>query len=112
MSYESQAALQRDPIFQGRCSACLIQQSDSFINDGRADIAALAASLLRIDIAQTQAFITAVAAGPGLAEKVDNGDGTIDQSKVTDDDLLATVQAEYPKMAALFFDPDGNPKGA
>jgi hypothetical protein len=45
----------------------------------------------------------------GVADKVDNGDGTIDQSKVTDADLLSMTQAHWPTVAALYYNSDGSP---
>jgi hypothetical protein len=62
------------------------------------DEAGPGAALLRLD-----------AAGPGIADKVDNGDGTIDQSKVTDADLLSLTQANWPVVAGLYFQEDGTP---
>jgi len=40
---------------------------------------------------------------------VDNGDGTIDQSLVLDADLLSLTQANFPTVAALYFDSEGTP---
>jgi hypothetical protein len=110
MSYQSQAQLANDPDFQHRIRACLVQQSDSFKNDGRADIAALAADLLRADGAGTVTFYGMVAAAPGFADMADAGAGGIDSSRIGDPDILAAVQAAYPTVAALYFDPEGNPK--
>jgi hypothetical protein len=54
-------------------------------------------------------FNRLAAAGPGIADKADNGDGTVDQSKVTDADLLSLTQANWPTVAGLYFQEDGSP---
>ena len=41
---------------------------------------------------------------------VDQGDGTVDSSQITDGDILSAVQAEWPTVAALFYDTDGSPR--
>jgi hypothetical protein len=109
MSYESQAALEADYQFQQRARAAAIQQADYFKDDQRADLVALSDGLLRDDAGLSAAFVRLDAAGPGIADKVDAGDGAIDQSLVTDADLLALTQASYPTVAALYFAADGTP---
>lgn len=110
MSYQAQSQLTDDPTFQGRSRAVAVQQAETFINDGRASFVALSQSLLRGEGDTTTAFIRIGAGGPGIADKADNGDGTMDQAKVTDADLLSLTQANYPTVAALFFNDDGTPK--
>jgi hypothetical protein len=108
MSYQSQAQLEADNAFQQRSRAAAIQQADIFINDQRPDFVAVSKGVLRADASLIIAFNTQAAAGPGIADKVDNGDGTIDQAKVTDADMLSLTQASWPTVAGLFFDADGN----
>jgi len=50
------------------------------------------------------------AAGPLIADKVDLGDGTIDSTLITDVDILALVQNQFPTIAAMFYDSTGTPK--
>jgi hypothetical protein len=103
MSYLSQARLAVDGPFVARSRAALTNQSLIFKDDGRADIAALAESLLKVGNPQEiNTFLDVLAASPGFAEMVDTGDG-IDSTQITDGDILSAVQAEYPTVAALFY---------
>ena len=109
MSYETQALLEADYDFQLRSRAAAIQQADYLKDDPAADLAALAAAILRDDAGPAAALIRLDAAGPGIADKVDVGDGGIDSSLVTDADLLSLTQANFPTVAALYYAPDGTP---
>ena len=108
MSYLAIDQLINDATFAGRNRAAALQQSETFKDDGRPDIAALAGDVLRDNGLATTAFTRFAAAGPGIGDKADNGDGTIDQARITDADLLSLTQANFPSVAALYFDPDGN----
>jgi hypothetical protein len=103
MSYFAQWALTNDGDFQGRVRLALIQQSTVFIDDGRLDISALAASLLRGEAGPFLSFVGLTAAAPGFAEAAELENGEVDSSRITDADILAAVQAEYPTVAALYF---------
>ena len=103
MSYLSQWQLQNDDGFVSRSRAAITNQSVIFKDDTRADISGLADSLLTAANPQeTLTFLAMLAASPGFADVVDNGDGTVDSSKVDDNQILAAVQAEFPTVAALF----------
>jgi len=111
MSFKSQAQLESDTWFQQRVRACTIQQSETYKDDGRPDIAATAIAILtdaNVNIGFT--FLRMAAAGPLIADKVDLGDGTIDSTLITDVDILALVQNQFPTIAAMFYDSTGNPK--
>jgi hypothetical protein len=109
MSYEAQAALTNDSTFIGRSNAAAAQQSEIFKDDQRPDYVALAGSVMRGQNEELAALCRLAAAGPGIADKADLGDGTIDQALVTDADLLALTQANWPTAAALYYAPDGTP---
>ena len=109
MSYLAQSQLETDADFQRRVNSVNVQQSETYKDDGRADIAATARAILRNDAGPGGALLRLAAGGPGIADKVDNGDGTIDQSKVTDADLLSLTQANFPVVAGLYFNADGTP---
>jgi hypothetical protein len=109
VSYQTQGQLSGDPDFQGRVRSCCIQQADVFKDDARLNFVALAQSILRQDGDKQFAFFGITAASPGLSDTVDNGDGTIDQTKIADEDILASVQNEWPTVAALYFNDDGTP---
>lgn len=109
MSYQAIDQLTNDVIFAGRSRAAVVQQSETFKDDQRPDFVALAAEGLRGNGAVYNAFTRMAAAGPGIGDKVDTGNGTIEQAQVTDADLLALTQANYPTVAALYFAEDGTP---
>jgi hypothetical protein len=110
MSYDTQADLTADADFNGRCVAAATEQAAVFKDDARPAWVALAQAALRGESEKLAAFVRMDAAGPGIADKVDNGDGTIDQSKVTDSDLLSLTQAVWPTVADLYYAEDGSPK--
>jgi len=66
----------------------------------------LAAMIRRDDPGPAATFIRLNAAGPGIADKATLPDGSVDQSRVTDADLLSLTQAHWPIVAALY--PDGS----
>jgi hypothetical protein len=109
MSYQSQAALEADYWFQQRNRAVVIQQADVYKDDQRPDWQALAAAIMRDEAGPWSTFVRLAAAGPGIADKVDTGGGAIDSALVTDDDLLALTQANWPTIAALYYTADGTP---
>lgn len=109
MSYLSIDQLTNDIIFAGRSRAAVVEQSETFQNDARPDFVGCAQEALRGNGEIYNTFTRMAAAGPGIGAKVDNGDGTIDQSQVTDGDLLALTQGNYPTVAALYFSADGTP---
>jgi hypothetical protein len=110
MSYHAQTQLEQDQAFQLRVRAVNTEQAQTFLNDGRADIAATAAAVLRDDGGTGSALLRLAAGAPGVAAEVDNGDGTINSSRVTDAELLAITQANFPTVAALFYNEDGSIK--
>jgi hypothetical protein len=110
MSYESQWRLTFDDGFVSRSRAAMTNQSAIYKDDERGDIAALAEDLLTGATPQIPlTFVSVLAAAPGFADTADNGDGTVDSSRITDEDLLAALQAQWPAVAALFFAGDGTP---
>jgi hypothetical protein len=112
MTYQSHWNLNYDTSFNERTRACLTDQGLVFISAADPAYVALAHAVLRADILVTSAFISVIAGSPGLAEAADpDGDGTVDDALVTDEMLLATVQAQWPTVAALFFDAEGQPIG-
>lgn len=109
MSYQSANQLQNDGAFNGRNQSVCLQQAEVFKDDARPGWVSLANGIMRDEGGLTQTFVRLAANGPGIADKVDNGDGTIDQEKVTDADLLSLTQANWPVVAGLYFDADGKP---
>jgi hypothetical protein len=107
-TYAAIDQLTQDPIFGGRVRSCTVQQAETFQNDQRPDFVAVAAGCLRGDGTLYLAFIRMTAAGPN-GSAADNGDGTIEQGKVGDADILSAVQAYWPVVAGLFFDDTGAP---
>lgn len=110
MSYHAQSMLQSDPAFQGRVYSVDIQQASVYKDDARPAFVATADAILRDEPGPAAALLRLAAAAPEVAERVDNGDGTIDQSKVTDDDLLAITQGNWEAVSNLYFDEEGIPR--
>lgn len=107
-SYSAIDQLTQDVLFGGRIRACATQQAETFANDQRPQIIAAAEEVMRGGPNMTNALTRMTAAGPNGAP-ADNGDGTIDQTKVEDPAILSAVQAYWPTAAALFFDDEGKP---
>ena len=106
MSYESQWKLTYDDAFVSRSRAAITQRSMIYKDDERADFVALAESLLKSDNpAEMTTFLSMLGNAPGFADKVDNGDGTIDSSKIEDGEIQAAVDAQFPVVAALYYPP-------
>jgi hypothetical protein len=110
MSYQTQYDLAADGPYQSRTIACCTEQANVYKDDARPSFVATATGILRADAELSNAFIRIGAAGPGIADKVDNGDGTIDSIKLTDGDLLSLTQANWQVVAGLYFNEDGSPK--
>ena len=110
MSYLTYTLLTEDVNFGRRSRSCITQQANIYLNDGRADFVALSKSLLRGDsINQLVTLLNGICAGPGFDTEIDNGDGTIDSSKITDNEILSQCQSIYPTVAALYYDDTGAP---
>jgi hypothetical protein len=110
MTYQAQSALTYDDAFNNRQRAALTGQAGIYKDDARADMKALADAVLRSD--PPGLFVTfqsMLAAAPGFADDADNGDGTVDSSKISDPQILSAVQAGWPTVAALYFTEDGSP---
>jgi hypothetical protein len=112
MTYQSRWSLNYDTSFNNRSRACLTEQALVFNAAADPSFKALADVILRNDPAVTSTFIAIIAESPGMAAEADpEGDGTVDDALVTDEMLLATVQSQWPTVAALYFDADGQPIG-
>jgi hypothetical protein len=109
MSYETQYALVMDSSFQARTLACCTEQAMVFKADARPNWVATANAILKADGDVGNAFIRLGAAGPGIADKVEQPNGDIDSSLVTDGDLLSLTQANWGNVADLYFTADGAP---
>lgn len=110
MSYHAQAQLENDPTFQQRNRAVCIQQAEAFRSDQRPAWVATAEGVLRDEGGLWPTFNRLAAGGPGIADKAATADGGVDQSKVTDADLLSLTQANWPVVAGLYFQEDGSPR--
>jgi hypothetical protein len=60
--------------------------------------------------AQINTFVRMLSGAPGFDTTVDKGDGTIDSSLVLDTDIDAAVQAGFPQVAAIYYNPNGTLK--
>lgn len=97
-----------DAAFIGRVRACVVEQAENFRNDARPAFVAIAEDVLRGNGLVINAFVRMTAAAPGLADKAATEDG-IDQTLITDDDILSTVQGNWQVVAGLYYTEDGTP---
>jgi hypothetical protein len=108
LSYSAIDQLTNDPEFIARVRSCCMEQAEVYKNDARPDFVAVANDQQKGGLTYLT-FVRIEGAAPGIADKVDNGDGTIDQTKVLDADLLSLTQANWQTVASLYFDEEGNP---
>ena len=106
MTYRAIDQLTNDALFNGRVRACTVQQAEVFQNDERPQMKAAADAALRGQADPALSLARMAAAGPGMADTA--GDPP-DQANIPDDDILASVQANFPTVAALFYTEDGSP---
>lgn len=106
MSYQSIAQLTDDVWFAARIRSCTVEQAETYKDDARPDWVAVADACLAGNGEMYNAFARIAAAGPGFAETA--GDPP-DQTLIADDDILASVQANWPTVAALYYSEDGAP---
>ena len=113
MTLQAQWTLTYDNDFVSRGRACMTNQATVYVNDLRPPFVSLSNSFLKLDAIGNQAintFMSLLGAAPGFADEADNGDGTVDSSKIQDGEILSAVQAGWAEVANLYFDEDGNPK--
>jgi hypothetical protein len=103
VSYQSQTLLANDAAFQQRVKGCCVQQANTFKDSAVAAEAELAAAIVRDQAAQLTSFYNTSAASPGFADTADQGDGTVDSTLITDPEILSTVQAVWPIVAAAYY---------
>jgi hypothetical protein len=108
MTYLAIANLAQDVEFNERVSACVNEQSQTYINDTRADIKALATDCLRNNQSIISTFIRMAASAPGMADSAADEDGAVIASRIQDEQILSAVQGDYPEIAMLYFDAEGN----
>lgn len=110
MSYRSIDQLTQDPTFNGRNRSAAVQQAETYKDDARPTFVALSQRCFVGDANVLNAFTRLAAAGPGIGDKVDTGGENIDQALVTDGDILALTQTNWPTLADTFFNDDGTPR--
>lgn len=108
MSYLAIDNLTTDIWFQARIRACATQQAGIFRGDARPDFVALANDIARGAGDSVLVFVRLTAGAPGHAEKATDAEGKVDQSLITDEDILASVQPNWGAVALLYFDEQGN----
>jgi len=109
VSYADIAALAQDEAFQERVKVCATIECQTHLDDpNRADWSNLAYDTLRGADHVMDTFIRFVAQTTGIA---DGYLPTIDQTTITDEAILAAVDAAYPVISSLWYNPDGTPWG-
>jgi hypothetical protein len=97
-----------DFVYRGR--SCTAEQAMTFKDDTRGDIAALGNAVLTNVAGPQLTFQTLLGGAPGFADAATLPDGGVDSSLITDGQILSAVQAFWPTVAALYFNPDGTGK--
>jgi hypothetical protein len=103
MSYLTYAFLTEDVNFGRRSRACINETANSLNQSDNPAIAALATDLLKQEALQTTVMLNSICAGPNFSIIVDNGDGTIDSTKISDEDIKAHTQAMFTEVAWVFY---------
>ena len=98
MSYADIAALDADEAWRTRVGACCFEQAQIFVNDGRADIATLATTIL-VSGEVPDTLRQYISHSPGFADTYAGGG----QAAILDVDLLAATQAVWPTVAGLLY---------
>jgi hypothetical protein len=109
MSYLTYAKLTEDIDFGRRSRACINETANSLNQDSDPAIAALANDLLKQEGLQTVVMLNSICAGPNFADVVDNGDGTIDSSKITDEEIQSHTQSMFSEVAKIFYPYSASP---
>jgi hypothetical protein len=117
-NYQTIDRLASDPAFQARVRACMLDESVTHRADEKPEWVAMAEDVIRGGGSGVLPMTRLAAAAPGFADKavevtpdplggVGNRIATsppgIDQSGITDEDILALVQAEWGYVAELTY---------
>ena len=94
MTYQSIYELGSDPGFRNRLTAGMTNEASTKVNDSLADQA-----LRNPDVTATW-FMPYISNAPGFADQYATGG----QEAIDDAELLAALQASWPKVAALYSD--------
>jgi hypothetical protein len=103
VSYLTYALLTEDVNFGRRSRACINYTANLKNQDSDPAIAALANDLLKQEPLQTVVLLNSICAGPNFSDIVDNGDGTIDSSKITDEDITSHTDNMFSEVARIFY---------
>lgn len=109
MSYLTQALLTESVDFGRRSRSCANQQANVYMADQRPNFVSLARAIIMGEPAPTVTLLTAIAYGPQFDQMVDNGDGTIDQSKVSDAAIQSRCDYVWEEVSLFYFKADGTP---
>lgn len=114
MSYLTYALLTESVDFGRRSRAAINQHANANTDQTGSPTDRLAVDLLKQQGEQMTLMLNAICAGPDFDVIVDNGDGTIDQSKITDEQILAHTQQMFTEVAKIFYPsgPGGHPPGS
>lgn len=111
MSYKSQSQLENNGDFQQRTRAVCVQQANIFRADARPAWVSVANGVLKDEGNLWPTFNRLAAGAPGFADKVEQPNGDVDQTLITDEELLSVTQASWPIVAELYYNEDGTPIG-
>lgn len=110
MSYLTQALLTEDVNFGRRSRSCMNQQANVYMADQRPNFVSLARAIITGEpVGPTSTMLTAIAYGAQFDQIVDNGDGTIDQTKIKDADIQSRCDYVWEEVSLFYYKTDGTP---
>lgn len=95
MTFQSQADLAQDQNFQERVTACCIEQALIFKDDSRFAFYMLSRQYIQMPTSTVQ-MITLVSVAPNFKD-------TVDQDTIQDNDILASVQANWSVLGSILY---------
>lgn len=103
MTLQAQWNLTYNDPFRSRSRACLTNEAAVFGVGTVPGEVKLAQDILLEDAQKISTFLTILAGYQDFDVLADNGDGTVDSTKITDDQIKAAVDDLFPTVADLFY---------
>jgi hypothetical protein len=103
MTLQAQWNLTYDDHFRSRSRACITNEAVVFGVGTVPGEVALARDILVGDGDKISTYLTILAGYQDFDSLVDNGDGTVDSTKLSDQQIQGAVDALFPQVADLFY---------
>jgi hypothetical protein len=113
VSYDMIQRLMTDTNFRSRVQSCMLEQAQTYATDSDPATAWMANEQLKGNNQSTQAMVNLIASFPGLVDQAvatsANKVEFLDQTCITDAEVLGQVQTGWKYIAALFYVPPPTP---